>query len=288
MSANIIDGRALAKKIRKELKKDVEQLAETGIVPNLQVILVGENPASKVYVRSKARTAKKLGIKSDTITMPDSITQEELLAKIYELNADEDVNGILVQLPLPDQIDEQAIIEAIDPEKDVDGFHPINLGRMVAGIPLFLPCTPHGIQKLIVEYDGDPSGKHVVVLGRSNIVGKPIANMLMQKADGANATITVCHSRTQNLTDITRQADILIAAIGRATFVTADMVNDGVVVIDVGINRLDDGSLVGDVDFDPVSEKASAITPVPGGVGPMTIAMLMWNTVKAAKLQAGI
>lgn len=288
MSANIIDGRALAKKIRKELKKDVEQLAETGIVPNLQVILVGENPASKVYVRSKARTAKKLGIKSDTITMPDSITQEELLAKIYELNADEDVNGILVQLPLPDQIDEQAIIEAIDPEKDVDGFHPINLGRMVAGIPLFLPCTPHGIQKLIVEYDGDPSGKHVVVLGRSNIVGKPIANMLMQKADGANATITVCHSRTQNLTEITRQADILIAAIGRATFVTADMVNDGVVVIDVGINRLDDGSLVGDVDFDPVSEKASAITPVPGGVGPMTIAMLMWNTVKAAKLQAGI
>jgi methylenetetrahydrofolate dehydrogenase (NADP+)/methenyltetrahydrofolate cyclohydrolase len=288
MSANIIDGRALAKKIRKELKKDVEQLAETGIVPNLQVILVGENPASKVYVRSKARTAKKLGIKSDTITMPDSITQEELLAKIYELNADEDVNGILVQLPLPDQIDEQAIIEAIDPEKDVDGFHPINLGRMVAGIPLFLPCTPHGIQKLIVEYDGDPSGKHVVVLGRSNIVGKPIANMLMQKADGANATITVCHSRTQNLTEITRQADILIAAIGRATFVTADMVKDGVVVIDVGINRLDDGSLVGDVDFDPVSEKASAITPVPGGVGPMTIAMLMWNTVKAAKLQAGI
>lgn len=286
MTAKKIDGKALAKKIRATLKTEVNDLREkNNIVPNLQVILVGENPASKVYVRSKRRVAKKIGIKSDTIIMPKSTTEDELLEKIEALNENPDVNGILVQLPLPDQISEEKIIEAISPIKDVDGFHPFNIGKMVAGNPVFLPCTPLGIQKMLMEYGYKPNGKHIVVLGRSNIVGKPIANMLIQKNNTGNATVTICHSRTKDLSSITSQADIIIVAIGKAKFLTADMIKKGAVIIDVGINRTDDGKLCGDVDFEDVTEKAEAITPVPGGVGPMTIAMLMYNTVKAAKLQ---
>ena len=290
MVADIISGNEVAKTIRGELKEEISKMKSSGVTPGLVVILVGEDPASQVYVRKKGEACQELGINSETIRLPMETTEEEVLKLIDKYNADPKFDGILVQLPLPKQISEEKVLMRIDPGKDVDGFHPVNVGKMVVGAKSYLPCTPAGIQELLVRSGNDPKGKHVVVVGRSNIVGKPIANILVQKAPGADATVTVCHSRTADLPGITRQADILIAAIGVPKFVKADMVRDGVVVIDVGVNRIDDPStksgtrLVGDVDFEPVKEKAKAITPVPGGVGPMTITMLMKNTVQAAKV----
>ena len=286
--AEIIDGNKVAGEIREELKGEIAALKKRRIVPGLAVVLVGENAASVVYVGRKKKACAELGIASFSYELPATCPEKHLLNLIAKLNADPKVDGILVQLPLPKQIDEHKVLLAIDPEKDIDGFHPVNVGKMLSGEPGFLPCTPAGCQQLLVRTGNNPSGKHVVVLGRSNIVGKPIAAMLMQKAEGANATVTVCHSRTDNLPSITRQADILIAAIGVPHFVKASMIKPGAVVIDVGVNRIEDASkksgyrLVGDVDFNSVSKKAKAISPVPGGVGPMTITMLMKNTVQAA------
>ena len=275
----IIDGKEVSRITRLELAKEVASFKDKyGITPGLAVILVGDDPASCVYVRNKHRACLEIGINSYEITYPASVTEEELIAKIDELNADKTVNGILVQLPLPKQISEQRIINRISPEKDVDAFHPFNVGRIMLADYEFLPCTPAGIMKLLEYYKIDITGKECVVLGRSNIVGKPMAHLLLQK----NGTVTVCHSKTANLPEVTRRADVLVVAIGKANFVTSNMVKPGAVVIDVGINRLDNGKLVGDVDFDSVSEIASYITPVPGGVGPMTITMLLANTVKAA------
>lgn len=295
MSAEIIDGKQVAADMRAEMKQEVAELKEKqGVVPGLAVVLVGEDPASVVYVRNKKRGCEELGINSFEFKLDESASEEEVLGIVEKLNKDDKVHGILVQLPLPKQISESKILNTIVPEKDVDGFHPTNVGKMLVGEPSFLPCTPHGVQELLIRSGNDPGGKHVVVVGRSNIVGKPVMAILMQKKDGANATVTVCHSRTKNLAEITKQADILIAAIGRAKMITADMVSDGVVVIDVGVNRVDDPSakrgyrLVGDVDFEAVKEKASAITPVPGGVGPMTITMLLKNTIQSAKQAHGI
>ncbi|NLF57027.1 MAG: bifunctional methylenetetrahydrofolate dehydrogenase/methenyltetrahydrofolate cyclohydrolase FolD [Candidatus Hydrogenedens sp.] len=287
----IIDGKKTAAAILEELRGEVAALAGKDVQPGLAVVLVGEDPASQVYVRSKRKTCADLGIASFAHDLPANCTEKRLLGLIAKLNADPKVHGILVQVPLPKQIDEQRVLNAIDPDKDVDGFHPVNVGRLLNGEDAFVSCTPAGCQELLLRAGYDPAGKHVVVVGRSNIVGKPVAALLMQKARGANATVTVCHSRTRNLAAITRQADILIAAIGVPEFVKARMVREGVVVIDVGVNRVPDDTeksghrLVGDVDFKWVSKKAKAITPVPGGVGPMTIAMLMKNTVKAARLR---
>ncbi|HOV75814.1 MAG TPA: bifunctional methylenetetrahydrofolate dehydrogenase/methenyltetrahydrofolate cyclohydrolase FolD [Candidatus Hydrogenedentes bacterium] len=287
--AYIIDGGAIAAELRAEMKAEVAALAKRRIVPGLAVVLVGENPASQVYVRMKKKACAEVGIQSFSHELPAECSEKRLMNLIAKLNADPRVHGILVQLPLPKQIAEAKVIAAMDPEKDVDGFHPVNVGRMLSGDPGFLPCTPAGCQALLVRSGFDPSGKHVVIVGRSNIVGKPLAAILMQKAAGANATVTVCHSRTRDLPAITRMADILVAAIGVPEFVKADMVRRGAVVIDVGVNRVDDSSapkgyrLVGDVDFPAVSKKAAAITPVPGGVGPMTIAMLLKNTVESAR-----
>ncbi len=287
--AKIIDGKRIAAEIRADLKVHIDELARKHkVVPGLAVILVGENPASQVYVRMKKRACEELGIRSFAWEADESCTERQLLNQIRKFNEDERVHGILVQLPLPRHIDEQKILNAVDPSKDVDGFHPINVGRMLIGEKTFLPCTPHGCQQLLVRSGFDPSGKHIVIVGRSNIVGKPLAAILMQKAAGANATVTVCHSRTKKLAAITKQADILVAAIGVPEFVKSHMVKEGAVVIDVGVNRVEDPSadkgyrLVGDVDFAAVSRKARAITPVPGGVGPMTITMLMQNTVESA------
>jgi methylenetetrahydrofolate dehydrogenase (NADP+)/methenyltetrahydrofolate cyclohydrolase len=288
--ADVISGNEVAKVIRSELKEEISKMKSSGVTPGLVVILVGEDPASQVYVRKKGEACQELGIHSETVRLPAETTEEDVLKLIDKYNADPKFDGILVQLPLPKQISEEKVLMRIDPGKDVDGFHPVNVGKMVVGAKSYLPCTPAGIQELLVRSGNDPKGKHVVVVGRSNIVGKPIANILVQKAPGADATVTVCHSRTANLPEVTRQADILIAAIGVPRFVKADMVKDGVVVVDVGVNRIEDPStksgtrLVGDVDFEPVKEKAKAITPVPGGVGPMTITMLMKNTVQAAKV----
>jgi len=288
--ADIISGKEVAKTLRSELKEEISKMKSSGITPGLVVILVGEDAASQVYVRKKGEACEELGIHSETVRLPPTATEDEILKLIDKYNADSKFDGILVQLPLPKQVSEGKVLMRIDPGKDVDGFHPINVGKMVVGAESYLPCTPAGIQELLVRSGNEPNGKHVVIVGRSNIVGKPIANILVQKAPGANATVTICHSRTADLPGITRQADILIAAIGVPKFVKADMVKDGVVVIDVGVNRIDDPStksgtrLVGDVDFEPVKEKAKAITPVPGGVGPMTIAMLMKNTIEAAKV----
>lgn len=293
MSAKIIDGKAIAAEIRTEVAAEVAALKEQGIQPGLAVVLVGENPASEVYVRNKRKTCEELGIASFAHDLPVSTTEAELLALVEQLNNDPRVHGILIQMPLPKQISEQKVLNAIDPDKDVDGFHPVNVGRLLNGEPCFVACTPLGCRELLIRSGYDPSGKHVVVVGRSNIVGKPVAALLMQKAKGADATVTVCHSRTRDLPGITQQADILIAAIGIPYFVKASMVKEGVVVIDVGINRIDDDTrpsgtrLVGDVDYDAVREKAEAITPVPGGVGPMTIIMLMKNTVEAARRARG-
>jgi methylenetetrahydrofolate dehydrogenase (NADP+)/methenyltetrahydrofolate cyclohydrolase len=293
MPAKIIDGTAIGEQIRQEIAKDIERLKAKGVTPGLAVVLVGENPASQSYVRSKNKAAHELGMHSEQHDLPASTTEAELLALVDRLNHDPRIHGILVQLPLPDAIDERKVITAISPEKDVDGFHPVSLGRIMTGEPGFRPCTPLGIQKLLAYSGAKVEGSHVVVVGRSNIVGKPIANMLMQKEKNADATVTVCHSRTRDLPSITRQADILIAAIGRPEFVTADMVREGAVVIDVGINRVEDATkkkgyrMVGDVKFDEVAAKAGAITPVPGGVGPMTITMLLYNTVESAKRSIG-
>lgn len=284
MTARIIDGKAIATKLRQELAEEVSSfVSETKVKPHLVAILVGDDPASAVYVRNKQRACDKTGIESTLHRLPAETTEQELLTLINSCNADSTVHGILVQLPLPDHIAEKTILDAVNPLKDVDAFHPENVGRIVQGRPRFLPCTPHGVQQMFAECDIPTSGKHVVVLGRSEIVGKPMALLMMQKGPVANSTVTVCHSRTENLSEITRQADILIAAMGRPEFVTAEMVRPGAVVIDVGINRVD-GKLVGDVAFQEVAEIASAITPVPGGVGPMTIAMLLKNTLTAAKL----
>lgn len=294
MSAKIIDGARIAAEVRAETGADVRAFEEEhGFAPHLAVVLVGENPASKVYVRNKHRAASEAGMTTTDVTMPTSTRQDELLDEVHRLGIDDAVHGILVQLPLPEHLDQYAAIEAIDPLKDVDALHPSNVGLLSQGRQRFMPATPAGIQEMLIRGGHDPAGKHVVVVGRSEIVGKPIAAILMQKQTGANATVTICHSRTADMPSITRQADILIAAIGQPQYVTADMVKDGAIVIDVGINRIDAPErkrgyrLVGDVDFHSVSERAAAITPVPGGVGPMTIAMLLRNTLKAARLAAG-
>jgi methylenetetrahydrofolate dehydrogenase (NADP+)/methenyltetrahydrofolate cyclohydrolase len=288
MSAQVIDGKAVAQEIRNEAAISAKALRDSGIIPCLAAVLVGDNPASKAYIGSKRRACEEVGVESVLHTPDASITEDELLALIDDLNNDDAVHGILVQLPLPDHIDEDRAIERINPDKDVDGFHPTNVGRLVIGLDTLKPCTPAGIPELIVRSGLEISGKHVVIIGRSNIVGKPAMNILVQKAANANATVTVCHSGSTDLPSITRLGDILIAAIGRAEYVTADMVKPGATVIDVGINRVEDASrprgyrLVGDVDYESVKEVAGAITPVPGGVGPMTVAMLMVNTIKAA------
>ncbi len=293
MTAKIIDGKQVAAEMRAELKEEVAKLKEEGIVPGLGVILVGEDPASQSYVRAKERACEEMGIYSDDNRLPADTTQQELIALINRMNADPKINGILVQLPLPKHLDESEVLLAISPNKDVDGFHPTNIGKMVAGQHAFLPCTPHGVIKLLQRNGVKIEGAHVVIVGRSNIVGKPIANMLIQKNENGNATVTVCHTRTKDLAYHTRQADIIIAAAGRPNTITVDMVKDGVVVIDVGVNRVEDATkkkgyrLTGDVDFEKVKEKASLITPVPGGVGPMTITMLLYNTVESAKKAAG-
>lgn len=292
--SKILSGKVVAEYINDRTTKQVEFLKSSKVNPGLVVVLVGDDPASAIYVRSKGRMCEKMGIVSETITLPAETSEQELLAMIKKLNIDERFNGILVQLPLPDQINEQNVIDTINPEKDVDCFHPKNVGLLTIGSPYLLPCTPAGIIEILKFYKIDPSGKDVVIIGRSNIVGKPMANILIQKAPNANATVSVVHSRTKNLKRYTQNADIVIAAIGVAEFVKADMVKDGVVVIDVGINRVDDPSakkgyrLKGDVAFEEVAEKAAFITPVPGGVGPMTISMLMHNTISAAAKQSGV
>jgi methylenetetrahydrofolate dehydrogenase (NADP+)/methenyltetrahydrofolate cyclohydrolase len=290
--AKIIDGAAIAEEVRQEVAQQATALAErTGVPPGLRVVLVGDNPASVSYVRGKTRAAEEVSMDSDTIRLPDITPEEDLLDVVRELNADPRVHGILVQLPLPQHIDERRILNAISPDKDVDGLHPLNVGKLMRGEPYLLPCTPSGVVEMLLRTGNSPEGKHVVVCGRSNLVGKPLAAMLLLRGRGGNATVTVCHTGTTDLPYFTRQADILVAAIGRPYAITADMVRPGAVVIDVGINRVDDASrksgyrLVGDVDFDAVAEVAGAITPVPGGVGPMTIAMLLHNTVKAAETQ---
>lgn len=275
----LIDGKELSKKIRKDLKKEVSSLKEKGINPKLAVILVGEDPASQVYVRNKSKACEKTGIDFEEYIFEASITEEELIKTIEKLNKDDSIHGILVQCPLPKHINTNRALRAILPSKDVDGFHPVNVGNLSIGEDSFISCTPYGIVKMIEEYNIETEGKNAVILGRSNIVGKPLIQCMLNK----NATVTVCHSRTKNIGEITKNADILIAAIGKPKFVKEDMVKDGAVVIDVGINRLEDGTIVGDVDFENVEKKAAFITPVPGGVGPMTIAMLLNNVVKSAK-----
>jgi methylenetetrahydrofolate dehydrogenase (NADP+) / methenyltetrahydrofolate cyclohydrolase len=294
MTARIIDGKQVAADMREELKAETAGLKERGIVPGLGVILVGEDPASKSYVTAKERACEEIGIYSDDNRLDAGTSQQELLALVQRMNDDPKINGILVQLPLPKGLNESEVLLAIDPNKDVDGFHPMNVGKMVVGEKAFLPCTPHGVIQLLIRNGVTLKGAEVVIVGRSNIVGKPLANMLIQKNDKGNATVTVCHTRTKDLASHTRRADIVIAAAGRPNTVTADMVKEGAVVIDVGVNRVEDASkkkgyrLVGDVDFEAVKEKASLITPVPGGVGPMTITMLLYNTVESARRAAGI
>ena len=287
---NLIDGRAIAEKVYVDLRTEISELKSKGVTPGLAVVLIGDDPASRAYVRSKDKMSRVLGLHSVKLELPESTSQAELLARVEELNRDPAIHGILVQSPPPKHIDEAAIVRALDPAKDVDGFHPMNVAKLAMGDPTgFVPCTPLGVQRLLIESNVEIAGSHVVVLGRSMIVGKPVALLLMQKVKGGDATVTVAHSRSKNLPEITRSADILIAAIGRAYFVKADHVREDAVVIDVGINRVEDKNdkrgyrLVGDVAFDEVAPKAKAITPVPGGVGPMTIAMLMSNTVKAAR-----
>jgi len=294
MTAKLINGNEIAQQIREELKQETAQLKEKhNVVPGLVTILVGENPASVSYVTAKQKTSKELGFYSIQDNQPATITEEELLKLIDKYNKDPKIHGILVQLPLPKHINETKILYAIDPKKDVDGFHPVNVGKLMIGEADYLPCTPAGIQQLLIRTGAKIDGAEVVVVGRSNIVGKPIANILLQKQKGANATVTICHTGTKDMAFHTKRADILIVAAGKPKAVTADMVKEGAVVIDVGVNRIGmtpegKAKLCGDVDFDAVKEKASAITPVPGGVGPMTITMLMMNTVKAAKVAAGI
>lgn len=279
--AEIINGKELAKKIRKDLKKEVNELKENGVNPKLAVIMVGDDPGSTVYVRNKSKACEKVGIDFEEFLFDSDTTEEELLNTIDKLNADKSIHGILLQSPVPKHIDINKAFRRISPNKDVDGFNPINVGNMTIGEDAFISCTPYGIVKMLEEYNIETEGKKAVILGRSNIVGKPMIQCMLNK----NSTVTVCHSRTKNIGDIIKDSDIVIAAIGKSKFVKKDMIKDGAVIIDVGINRLEDGSITGDVDYDEVFEKASYITPVPGGVGPMTIAMLLSNVVKAAKLQ---
>ena len=294
MSAQIISGTETAKAIREELRAEVARLKEEhDLVPGLVTVLVGEDPASQSYVAAKNKTAHNLGIHSEQVTLPADTSEEDLLALVDKYNNDPAIHGILVQLPLPKHIDEAKVLYAIDPDKDVDGFHPVNVGKMVLGEPCFLPCTPHGVLELLQRSGVETSGAEVVVVGRSNIVGKPVANLMLQKRDGGNATVTLCHTRTRDMDFHTRRADILIVAAGVANMIKADQVKEGVVVIDVGVNRIGKSEsgkaiLAGDVEFESVKEKAAAITPVPGGVGPMTITMLMKNTVQAARQSAGL
>ncbi|MFE4129740.1 bifunctional methylenetetrahydrofolate dehydrogenase/methenyltetrahydrofolate cyclohydrolase FolD [Peribacillus sp. YIM B13482] len=279
MSAQIINGKEIAESVRQEMSKEVQQLREKNIVPGLAVILVGDNQASQTYVRHKQKACEDLGMHSVLIKKPAELSQEELIQSIDELNQDNSIHGILVQLPLPGHIQEKAIIEAISPEKDVDGFHPINIGRMMTGQDAFLPCTPYGVMVMLEYIDYDLEGKHVVIVGRSNIVGKPAGQMFLN----ANATVTYCHSKTKDLAYYTKQADVVVAAVGKRDTITSEHIKEGAVVIDVGMNRNEEGKLCGDVAFDEVKNKASFITPVPKGVGPMTITMLMKNTVKSAQ-----
>ena len=294
MTARILSGKEIGQQIRQELTEEIAALKEKhDLVPGLATVLVGDDPASKVYVGAKERACQALGIYSERHDLPVDTSQEELLALVERLNNDDRIHGILVQVPLPKHINEATVLYSIDPDKDVDGFHPVNVGKMMIGEPAFLPCTPHGIQEVLIRSNIKIEGADVVIVGRSNIVGKPVAAILMQKQAGANATVTVCHSRTKNIAAHTRRADILIVGIGQAKFITADMVKEGGEVIDAGINQIGktpEGKriLVGDVDFEAIKEKASAITPVPGGIGPMTIVMLMVNTVKSVKLAAGL
>ena len=290
---HIIDGNAVAALIREDLKTKITTLQNSGVTPGLATVLMSDDPASKTYVSMKQRDCEELGMNATDIVLDPTSSSEELFSVLDKLNSDSDVHGYLVQMPLPSHIPEQELLFHLDPMKDVDGFHPENVGLLVSGNPRYKPCTPHGIQKLLESINVDPSGKDIVVVGRSNIVGKPLANLLLQKSPGGNATVTICHSRTRDLANKTREADIIITALGVPEFITGSMVSDGVIVIDVGVNRVEDDSekgyhLAGDVEFDSVSKKAKAITPVPGGVGPMTRAMLMYNTVQAASLQSNI
>lgn len=294
MAATVLDGKRMAEEIRAEVAEGVRALRErSDVTPGLAAVLVGGDPASAVYVRNKRLACDEAGMFSETFALPEETPQEELLRLIRRLNADARFHGILAQLPLPAHVSEREVILAIDPDKDVDGMHPLNGGRLLEGNPRFPPATPAGVQQMLVRSGADPAGKRVAILGRSNIVGKPLAAMLMQKAAGANATVTVCHTGTPDMGAVTRQADIVVAAVGRPRALTADMVADGAVVIDVGINRVEDSTrksgyrLVGDADYEALAEKASAISPVPGGVGPMTIAMLLTNTLRAARFAAG-
>lgn len=284
MTAEIISGKELASEIKQDLAKEIERLKVKNLIPKLVVVLVGDNPASLSYVKGKEKAAAEIGMDSEVITLPVETTEAELLALLDELNDNDAVHGILVQLPLPDQIDEQKVIDQINPKKDVDGFHPINIGKMMTGEDSFLPCTPYGIVTMIKSKGIEIEGKHAVIIGRSNIVGKPVGQLLLNE----NATVTYCHSRTENMQKYTQAADILIVAIGKENFIKQEDVKEGTVIIDVGINRTQEGKLTGDVDFAEVVEKAGYITPVPGGVGPMTITMLLSNTIKAAKGLTGI
>jgi methylenetetrahydrofolate dehydrogenase (NADP+)/methenyltetrahydrofolate cyclohydrolase len=290
MSAKLLEGKSVSDKILAEAAEKVAQLKAEGVHPALSVVLVGDDPASQSYVAGKERACARVGVKSETYRLPAAAKMSEVLALVCELNACADVHGILVQSPLPPSLDERLVVEAIDPRKDVDGFHPVSIGRMMSGGDALLPCTPAGIVELLLHYGIDPAGKHAVIVGRSNIVGRPLANLLSRKGRGGDATVTLCHSRTKDLSGHTLRADILVAAIGKPAAITAEMVKPGAVVVDVGVNRVPDAAdkrgyrLVGDVDFKGVSEKASAITPVPGGVGLMTVAMLMRNAARAAEL----
>jgi len=291
MAAKIMRGSTVSEEIRAEVTERAKELKEKkGVTPALAVVLVGEDPASVSYVTGKSTACQEVGIYEETIRLPEDTKEDELLQLVDRLNNDPKFHGILVQLPLPRHIDESKVLNTLLPTKDVDGFHPVNVGKLLIGEPDFIPCTPHGIQQMLIRSGYDPAGQHVVICGRSNLVGKPLAAILMQKREGANATVTVCHTRTRDLPSITRQADILVVAAGSPKMVTADMVREGTVVIDVGVNRVEDATrksgfrLVGDTDFDAIKEKAEAITPVPGGVGPMTITMLLVNTVRAAEL----
>ncbi len=294
MSAKIIDGKLIAAQMRAELKAEVEKLKQKGIVPGLGVILIGSDPASQSYVTAKERACEEMGIYSDDNRLPADTMQKDLIALINRMNTDPKINGILVQLPLPKHLNESEVLLAVNPDKDVDGFHPTNIGRMVAGQKAFLPCTPHGVIQLLLHSKVKIEGAEVVIVGRSNIVGKPLANMLIQKSPSGNATVTICHTKTRNISRHTLSADIIVAAAGFPNIITADMVKEGAVVIDVGVNRIKDSTkkngfrLVGDVDFEAVKEKAGLITSVPGGVGPMTITMLLYNTVESAKMAAKI
>ena len=294
MPAKIISGTQIAAEIREELKGRVKKLSEKGVTPSLAVVLVGEDPASVSYVTAKAKGAEEIGMHEETIRLPADTPEEEVLKTVDKLNKDPKYHGILVQLPLPKHVSTDKVINYIPPEKDVDAFHPVNVGKLFRGEPCPLPCTAHGVQQLLVRSGYDPAGKHVVICGRSNIVGKPLAGILMQKKKGANATVTICHTGTKDIASFSRQADIVVAAMGSPKAITADMVRDGAVVIDVGVNRVEYKTrekgfrLVGDADFEAIKEKAEAITPVPGGVGPMTVTMLLMNTVEAAEVKAGI